>query len=107
MNRSLLAFLLAPLAVLSAAEPPAAPLKFADPSPKRYDLTARASQVDPRVQAHPEIEFFLEKDGKPADTERASVDTRVAPQGKLVVWLMGYSAPLFDHVNSYGLHAIQ
>ncbi len=107
MNRSLLALLLAPFAVLQAAEPPAAPLKFADPSPHRYDLTARASQVDPRVQSHPEINFLLEKDGKPADTEHASVDTRVAPQGKLVVWLMGYSGTLFEHVNSYGLHAIQ
>jgi hypothetical protein len=39
--------------------------------------------------------------------ENASVDTRVPPQGKLVIWLMGYSAPLFERVNSYGLHAIR
>src|SRR5882724_7476104 len=89
---------------LGAAE---ALLAFNDPGAKRYELTARASVIDPRVQPHPEIDFVFEKDGKPADTERASVDTRVAPQGKLVVWLMGYSAPLFEHVNSYGLHAIQ
>ena len=74
---------------------------------KRYDLTARASQIDPRVQAHPEIDFLLEKDGKPTDTERAAVDTRVAPQGKLVIWLMGYNGQLFDRLASYGLHAIQ
>ena len=35
------------------------------------------------------------------------MDTRVKPQGKLVIWLMGYSPPLFERVNSYGLHAIQ
>jgi len=110
MKCSLLVLLLLPLGALRAATPapPASPLKFSDPSPHRYDLTARASVIDPRVQAHPEINFLIEnKDGKPADTERASVDTSVPPQGKLVVWLMGYSGPLFEHVNSYGLHAIQ
>lgn len=89
---------------LAAAEPP---LQFADPKPQRYDLTGRASQIDPRAKPHPEIEFVFEKAGKPADTERASVDTRVAPRGRLVIWLMGHSAPLFERVNSYGLHAIQ
>jgi hypothetical protein len=90
-----------------AAAPAAAPLTYADPSPKAYDLSARASEIDPRAQAHPEIDFVFEKNGKPADTERASVDTRVGPQGKLVVWLMGYNQALFERVNSYGLHAIQ
>src|SRR5687768_14248623 len=71
MKRSLLVFLLLPWATLPAAEPGPAPLKFSDPKPKRYELTARASQVDPRAQAHPEIEFLFEKGGKPADTERA------------------------------------
>jgi len=84
-----------------------APLAFHDPAAKRYDLTARASVIDPQAKAHPEIDFVFEKNGKPADTERAGVDTRVAPQGKLVIWLMGYSAPLFDRLTSYGLHAIQ
>jgi hypothetical protein len=83
------------------------PLTFNDPQPQRYDLTARASQIDPRARAHPEIDFVFEKGGKPADTQRASVDTRVKPQGRLVIWLMGHSAPLFERVNSYGLHAIQ
>ena len=35
------------------------------------------------------------------------VDTRVAPQGKLVIWLMGHNGALFDRLNSYGIHAIQ
>ncbi len=90
--------------VASAADAPPA---FNDPKPQRYELTARASQIDPRARPHPEIEFVFEKAGKPADTERASVDTRVAPQGKLVIWLMGYNAQLFERINSYGLHAIQ
>jgi len=105
MKRPLL--ILSALAIalrLAAAE---APLTFHDAEAKRYDLTARASEIDPRAKPHPEIDFVFEKNGKPADTERAGVDTRVAPQGKLVIWLMGYSAPLFDHLTSYGLHAIQ
>jgi hypothetical protein len=100
----LVAPLLVPLAALHAAE---APLTFSDPKPQRYELTARASQVDPRAKPHPELDFVFEKNGKPADVENASVDTRVPPQGKLVIWLMGHSAPLFEHVNSYGLHAIR
>ena len=84
-----------------------APLMFNDPKPQRYELTARASQIDPRAQPHPEIDFVFEKGGKPADIENASVDTRVKPQGKLVIWLMGHSVPLFERVNSYGLHAIR
>lgn len=83
------------------------PLKFNDPAPKRYELTARASEIDPRAKPHPEIDFVFEKDGKPQDTEHASVDTRVTPQGKLVIWLMGHSGPLFERINSYGIHAIR
>jgi len=100
---SVLAFALISSTV-GAAE---APLTFNDSTPKRYEFTARASVIDPRVKAHPEINFLIEKDGKPQDTEQASVDTSVAPQGKLVIWLMGYSAPLFERVNSYGLHVLQ
>lgn len=80
---------------------------FKDPSPRRYELTARASQIDKRAKAHPEIDFVFEKDGKPTDVEHAAVDTRVAPRGKLVIWLMGHNGQLFERVNSYGLHAIQ
>jgi len=73
----------------------------------KFDLTARASAIDPQVKAHPEIDFLLEKDGKPQDVEHACVDTRVASQGKLVIWLMGYNKDLFDHLSGYGLNAIQ
>ncbi len=83
------------------------PLKFSDPSPQRYELTARASRLDARARPHPEIGFVFEKGGKPADIENASVDTRVKPQGRLVIWLMGHSAPLFERVNGYGLHMIR
>ncbi|MDD5523318.1 MAG: hypothetical protein PHI84_21065 [Kiritimatiellae bacterium] len=96
--------LLALLVVLHAAD---TVLTFKDPTPQRYELTARASQIDQRTRPHPEIDFVFEKGGKPADVENASVDTRVKPEGKLVVWLMGHSAPLFERVNSYGLHAIR
>lgn len=96
--------LAAQAASLHAAEPS---LQFRDPQAKRYELSARASQIDPRAREHPEIDFVFEKQGKVQDLENASVDTRVPPQGKLVIWLMGYSAPLFERVNSYGIHAIR
>ncbi len=80
---------------------------FNDPEPKRYEFSARALEIDPRVQAHPEINFLLENNGKPADLQQASVDTRVAPKGQLVLWLMGHSSALFERVNSYGLHALR
>src|SRR5262245_930640 len=102
--RLVLFLLLTRLATLHAAD---APLTFSDPKPHRYEFTARASKIDSRARPHPEIDFVFEKDGKPADVEHASVDTRAKPQGKLVIWLMGYSAPLFERVNSYGLHALQ
>ena len=82
-------------------------LSFSDPSPQRYKLQARASELDPRAKEHPEIDFLFAKDGKPQDFENASVDTSVAPAGKLVIWLMGHSEGLFERLNSYGLHAIQ
>jgi hypothetical protein len=82
-------------------------LVFSDPQPQRYQLKARASVIDPQAREHPEIDFVFEKKGKPADEENASVDTRVAPRGRLVIWLMGYSSGLFERLNGYGLHAIQ
>lgn len=99
-----LAWLAALPAVLRAAD---SPLVFSDPRPQRYELSARASQIDPRTRPHPEIDFVFEKGGKPVDVEQAAVDTRVRPAGKLVIWLMGYSAPLFERVNSYGLHVLR
>ncbi len=82
-------------------------LQFEDKTPQRYNLKARASEIDPATKPHPEIEFLFEKDGKPQDFQNAAVDTRVDPQGKLVIWLMGNSPPLFDRLSSYGMHAIQ
>ncbi|MFY9256530.1 MAG: hypothetical protein WAO83_23960 [Fuerstiella sp.] len=83
-------------------------LKFNDPKPQKYQLSARASELDPLAKPHPEIDFgFTDKNGKPTDTEKASVDTSVAPKGKLVIWLMSHNQALFDRLNSYGLHAIQ
>ncbi len=91
------------VSVASAAEP----LRFNDPQPQRYELSARAGTIDPRCQSHPEINFFLEKDGQPQDVQQASVDTRAAPQGKLVIWLMGHSPQLFERVSGYGLHVLR
>jgi hypothetical protein len=99
----ILPLLLSSLSLASAEDA----LKFSDPSPRRYLLKARASVIDPRAREHPEIEFVFEKKGKPADEENAAVDTRVAPRGRLVIWLMGHNGSLFERLNSYGLHAIQ
>lgn len=99
-----------PLGVLLLVSPiswAAEPVPFNDPQPQRYNLTARASEIDRRTRPHPEIDFVFEKDGKPQDVQHAAVDTRVAPQGKLVIWLMGHSPALFDRVSGYGLHAIR
>ena len=41
------------------------------------------------------------------DLQQAIVDTRVAPRGKLVIWLMRHNPGLFQRLSSYGLHAIQ
>ena len=96
---------------VAAADPAAAQstdLKFSDPKPQKYQLMARASELDPRAKPHPEIDFtFVDKKGAATDTQKASVDTSVAPRGKLVIWLMSHNQALFDRLNSYGLHAIQ
>lgn len=79
-----------------------------DPNAQRYNLTARASEIDPRVKAHPEIGFLVDlPNGKAADIQQACVDSRVAPRGQLVIWLMGHNQSLFDRLSSYGLHAIR
>ena len=109
MQRLLVILSLASLftAATRAADRPSAPA-YADTKPQRYHLTARASEIDSRTREHPEIDFvFKDKAGKPQDVENAVVDTRVAPRGRLVIWLMNYNAPLFDRLGDYGLHAIQ
>lgn len=76
--------------------------------PQRFDLSARASEIDPRAKEHPEIGFtFNDEKGKPQDVEHAVVDTRVKPKGQLVIWLMGHNQALFERIASYGLHGIQ
>lgn len=80
----------------------------ADLPAQRYDLSKRASEIDPRCREHPEIEFlFTDAKGKILDLQHATVDTRVPSQGKLVIWLMDHNAGLFERVASYGLHGIQ
>jgi len=90
---------------LSAEE---AAFVFDDPDPQRYTLRERASAIDPRVRAYPEIDFLIEtEEGKPADHQDAAVDTSVVPRGELVIWMMGSNEELFSRLNSYGLHVIR
>ena len=63
--------------------------KFTDSKAQAYHWSVRASEIDPRCKAHPEVGFVLENQGKPADVEHANVDTRVEARGQLVIWLMG------------------
>jgi hypothetical protein len=86
----------------AAAEPSAF-----EASPSVIRISARASEIDPRAQEHPEIGFVFTKDGKPQDVQHAIVDRAVTPRGELVIWLMGHNAALFDRLASYGCHAVQ
>ena len=97
------------LALPSCADAAASsrPLVFKDPRAKQYKLSARASRLDSRAREYPKIGFVFGTDKKPQDLQHASVDTRVKPRGKLVIWLMSHNERLFDRLNSYGLHAIQ
>lgn len=92
--------------VTRADESYTSPFAYADPQPQAYFLSARASTIDPRVQSHPEINFPLEKEGKPRDTQLAYVDTRVQPRGKLVLALAG-GGQLFTLTKELGMHAIR
>jgi hypothetical protein len=89
---------------LAAAADPA---PAAASQPSLLVAKARASELDDRARPHPKIDFVFDKDGKPEDLEHAAVDTRVAPRGKLVVWLMAHNGPLFERLASYGLHVVQ
>ena len=71
-------------------------------------MSERASVIDPRCKAYPELGFLLETDeGKPADRQVASVDPAVESRGRLVIWLMAPKDELFELLNGYGLHVIQ
>ncbi len=75
---------------------------------RRFDLTARASDIDARAKEYPTLGFvFADKKGKPQDLQHAIVDTRVPAKGQLVIWLMGHNQGLFERIASYGLHGIQ
>lgn len=100
---------LPPLALaLAFAASTAATQGADDPEPQLYVIKKRASEIDARTREHPEINFvFADDQGKPKDFQYAVVDTRVAPRGRLVIWLMNYRKELFDRTSSYGLHSIQ
>lgn len=79
-----------------------------DTATGRVHLTKRASEIDPQAREYRDIDFtFTDKAGKPVDVQHAVVDTKVEARGRLVIWLMGYNAPLFERLADYGLHAIQ
>ena len=83
------------------------PFEFKDPEPKNYKLNARASELDPDCKEHPEINFgFTNKKGRESDGQWAVVDTRVAPRGKLVIWMMGGGGNLPEFTSSYGMHSM-
>ena len=97
-----------PLAAFASFLILGAAIQAADSTARQYRLQARASEIDPRARAHPEIDFLItDAKGRPVDVQHASVDTRVDPKGKLVIWLMGNNQALFDRLNGYGLHAIR
>jgi hypothetical protein len=79
---------------------------FDDRTPQRYVFHVRASEIDSRTREYPEINFVFGSNEKPADLEFASVDTRIAPQGRLAIWLMGHNSGLYERLNQYGIHAI-
>ncbi|MEM6364943.1 MAG: hypothetical protein AAF745_10980 [Planctomycetota bacterium] len=85
------------------------PCSLADaPIKPRFEVTVRASELDPRVRSYPEIGYLIEReDGKPADEQQAWFDPNVPPRGKLVIWLMSHKPELFERITSYGLHAMR
>lgn len=74
---------------------------------KKFKITARASEIDPRTKEYPEIGFVFSEMGKVTDRQLAMTDTAVPSTGRLVIWLMEPPEPLFERLNSYGHHAIQ
>ena len=83
-----------------------APQEKADPKTYR-EFSARASVVDPRAKAYPQIDFHLEKDGKPVDLGHACRRPGVPMRGKLVVWFMGHSPDLFHFLADEGFHVLR
>ena len=75
---------------------------------KLYELSVRASEINPLAQEYPEINYtFAEIKGKHQDLQHARADTRVEPRDRLVIWLMSYNRELSEYLASLGLHLIQ
>ena len=75
---------------------------------KLYELSVRASAINPDAKEHPEINYtFAKVKDKYQDMQHAIVDTRVPSRDRLVIWLMSYNAELSEYLASLGLHLIQ
>ena len=75
---------------------------------KLYELSVRASAINPDAKEHPEINYnFAKVKDKYQDMQHAIVDTRVPSSDRLVIWLMSYNAALSEYLASLGLHLIQ
>jgi len=77
------------------------------PSKSTPVRTARASQIDARVKAYPEIDFLLARDGKPVDVGHACVSSQSPRKNRLVVWMMGHSPELFQWLADDGFHVLR
>lgn len=78
------------------------------PAADRLEVTVRASEIDPRVKAYPEINFLIEDaKGRAADEQQAWFDPNVPSRGQLVIWLMSHKPELFQRITSYGYHAMR
>ena len=56
MQRPLL-FTVAALTLTAASQAAEPALVYSDPKPQRYELSVRASELDPQAKPHPEIDF--------------------------------------------------
>ena len=75
---------------------------------KLYELSVRASKINPQAKEHPKLNFtFAEVKGKNQDLQHAIVDTRVPSRDRLVIWLMSYNGELSKYLSGLGLHLIQ
>ena len=75
---------------------------------KLYELSVRASKINPQAKEHPKLNFtFAEVKGKNQDLQHALVDTRIPSRDRLVIWLMSYNGELSKYLSGLGLHLIQ
>lgn len=73
----------------------------------RVEFSARASELDPSVRTYSEIDYLLEKDGKPQDVGHACRNPSATAKKRLVVWMMGYSPELFHFLADEGFHVLR